>query len=248
MPFRIIIQLILIPLAIMSTAGEVSARDRLVFNTAALAPYHTPEQTGFIDAVLQQALGRIGLDITINALPAERAILNANSGIDDGDALRVAGMEKIYPNLVRVPEAIGEMRFVAFSRKADFSTSAWDSLKPYSVGLINGWKIYERNVTEAKQINRVKNVKQLFNLLAYDRADVVLYGEWQGLAYLNENGLAGVKILQPAFSRNDMYLYVHARHRDLVPGIAAALRDMKADGSYQRIVERILLPLARSNQ
>ena len=36
-----------------------------------------------------------------------------------------------------------------------------------------------------------------------------------------------------------MYLYLHRRHEALVPRIAQALREMKSDGSYNRILATV---------
>ena len=226
------------------TANTVLAQETLVLNTAAGAPYHTSEETGFVDRILREALGRIGIGVKIVKLPAERAIINANAGIGDGDAYRVAGLEKSYPNLVRVPENIATMTFVAFSKEMDFQTTGWMSLKPYSVGLITGWKIFEHNVTEAAQITKVKNKTQLFNLLVNGRAHVVLYEAWQGQAHLRKNKITVIKMLQPPFAEKDMFLYLHKKHRSLVPKVTAALRAMKADGTFQRLVDKLLTPLA----
>ena len=36
-----------------------------------------------------------------------------------------------------------------------------------------------------------------------------------------------------------MFLYLHRKHAALVPKLAAALRQMKADGSHQRILAAV---------
>ncbi len=36
-----------------------------------------------------------------------------------------------------------------------------------------------------------------------------------------------------------MYLYLHKKHQALVPRLAQALKDMKADGTYNRIMSAI---------
>jgi polar amino acid transport system substrate-binding protein len=45
--------------------------------------------------------------------------------------------------------------------------------------------------------------------------------------------------LSPALKDVDMYLYLHKKHEALVPRLAKALRDMKADGTYNRIMSSI---------
>jgi polar amino acid transport system substrate-binding protein len=36
-----------------------------------------------------------------------------------------------------------------------------------------------------------------------------------------------------------MYLYLHKKHQALVPKLSQAIRDIKADGSYNRILSTI---------
>ena len=40
-----------------------------------------------------------------------------------------------------------------------------------------------------------------------------------------------------------MYLYVHKSNQALVPELAAALRELKADGSYDALFSRVMEPL-----
>jgi len=194
-----------------------------------------------MDAVLKEVLGRVGIGVKVVRLPAERAIIDANAGISDGDSLRVAGLEKIYPNLIPVPEPIINWKFVAFAKEGDFQITNWKSLKPYSVGMITGWKIFENNVTEAAQITKVKNPAQLFNLLINDRTQLALYDAWGGLAHLRSNKINGVKMVKPPLASKDMFLYLHKKHQSLIPKVTASLRAMKADGTYQRLVKKLLM-------
>jgi len=53
-----------------------------------------------------------------------------------------------------------------------------------------------------------------------------------------------VTMLQPPLADKDMFLYLHKKHRNLIPRITASLRAVKADGTYQRLVDRFLTPLA----
>ena len=64
--------------------------------------------------------------------------------------------------------------------------------------------------------------------LAYTLAD--------GVALSRKLGLQGVVALSPTLKDVDMFLYLHRRHLAWVPKIAQALRDMKADGTYNRIM------------
>ena len=220
-----------------------AANNVLVLNTAFIDPLSSEKQTGFVDSIVSEALNQLGYELESVRLPAERALINANAGIDDGDLLRIGGLQKIYPNLIQVPEKIMDMEFVAFSRNASLPISGWQSLKPWSVAIITGWKILEQNITETAELTKVKNADLLFRLLLKNRTDIIVYSRWIGLAYIKKHRLKNIKILEPPLGRRSMYVYLHKKHRHLVPKLAASLRSMKRDGRYQHIFEKILAPL-----
>ena len=45
--------------------------------------------------------------------------------------------------------------------------------------------------------------------------------------------------LSPALKDVDMYLYLNKKHQALVPKLSQAIRNIKADGSYNRILSAI---------
>ncbi len=218
------------------------AQQTLALNTFAGPPLSTPEQTGFYDRILIEAFSRIGIAVTIGHLPAERSLVNANSGIDDGDFVRISGLEKIYPNLVRVPEKITDFEFVAFTKHLNLRTDSWMSLNPYYLGIVRGWKILEENLAGAQALLRMKNQRQLFKLLKNGRADAVVYSRLEGYGLMKELKMDDVIVLEPPLARREMFLYLNKKHAGLVPAAAAALQEMKRDGTYDRIKEETLSP------
>lgn len=221
----------------------VHANQTLVINTTGESPLNTPEQTGFLDLVAAEAFRRSGLKLETVMLPAERGLINVNLGIEDGEMSRIAGLEKIYPNLIRVPETIMDWEFYAFSELKIDLNGGWSDLANYSVAFINGWKILERNVPVETEITKVKNPEQLFYLLARKRTQVVIYERWAGLRQIQQTQLKTVRLIQPALSKRKMYMYLHKKHRVLAIKIAEALESMKRDGTYDKLVEQILKPL-----
>jgi polar amino acid transport system substrate-binding protein len=221
--------------------------DTLVLNTGVRAPYTMPDRSGFLDRVVAEAFRRVGLKAEVQVYEAsERAMQNANAGIDDGIALRIKGLEAQYPNLVRVSEKVIDNDFVAYSRRHRFPTSDWQSLAPYQVAHIIGWKVFESRLGERRDVTRVRDAEQLFELLRQDRADIVLYERWQGLWWARKIGL-DARPLEPPLAIQEMFIYLHSKHARLADKVAAALAAMKQDGSYQRIVRDTLAPLAARN-
>lgn len=224
-------------------AAPVRAAEKLVLSSGVLAPYTTPDRRGFLDQLVRAVFREIGLEgeLIIYPTATERGMLNANEGVDDGLAMRVAGLETQYPNLIRVPEEVAVNDFVAITIGPRFATDGWDSLKPYVVSYIIGWKVFEYNVPQGKEITLVRDADQLFGLLARGRADVALYERWQGLAKTRSLGLKA-QVLEPPLVRTKMYMYLHKKHADLVPRVTAALAKLKRDGTYQRIYDSTLKP------
>lgn len=218
--------------------------ETLVLSTGVGPPFTTPQRDGFLDRLMAEAFRRAGADVQIRVHESsERALINANNGDDDGVVPRIKGLEKQYPNLVRVPETVFDNDFVAYSIHHRFATPDWKSLAPYHVAYLIGWKIFENNLAGHREATAVKDAAQLFNLLRLERTDVILYERWQGLWMARELGLPAVA-MEPPLARQEMYCYLNRKHARLVPQVAAALAAMKRDGSYRRIFDATLTPLA----
>jgi len=86
----------------------------------------------------------------------------------------------------------------------------------------------------------------LFPMLELGRADIVLYEQWGGLYLLAGYKPTTIRELKPPLASRPLYMYLNKAHQDMVPKVSNALRQMKADGSYQKIVDRILTPLKSS--
>jgi len=214
----------------------------LSLTTGALPPLTaSPGHPGFIDQLARAAFARIGVPVEVTTVPTERSLLNVNAGLDDGDIFRVEGVDREYPNLVRIPEKTLDNDFVAYTKRVDIQIRTWADLKPYSVAYATGWKPYERNVQGVRDLTKTPSIHELFPLLENGRADVVLVDRWQGQWVVRQQGHK-VRLIEPPLARFEMFMYLHKRHAALVPRVAQALRDMKADGTYRRLYDAYLLP------
>lgn len=227
-------------LAILLFALPGAAAPKLVLNTSFFAPITSPQHDGALDLLYAELFRRLDLAVVIQAASAERGLLNANSGIDDGDVSRVLGIEQSYTNLVRVPEPVMRYQMVVFSRHADFTVDGAASLAPYDVGILTGWKILERSITGTRSLQKLETGRQLFAMLAMDRIDVAVIEKLEGLHFVQSMGLQDVRVLEPAYVEGDWFLYLNKKHAALAPRLAEQLRRMKRDGSYQRIFEQAL--------
>ena len=214
----------------------------LVINSAFTAPLTTPAQDGVFDQLMIEAFRRVGRAVRIETPPAERGLINANEGIDDGDGPRIESIDQQYSNLVRVPEPLFDLDFVAFSEQ-DIPIDGWQSLLPYDVAIVRGWKILEANLAGVHSLVRVRTPELLFRLLANHRADVVVIERMIGQSLVHSMNLTRVRALSPSLAIRRSYLYLNRKHADLVPALATALSAMKQDGTFARIFARAGLPV-----
>lgn len=232
-------------LFLLGTVQSVVANPTIQLNTTGQPPLNTTAQKGFMDEVATEAFARIGYRLQTTQLPAERGLKRANKGLIDGEMSRVKGLNKVYKNLIRVPEKIMDWEFVAFSRNPVSMAQGWNSLSGKSVGYINGWKILENNIPASAEVTKMATAEKLFTLLDRKRADFIIYELWGGHHILDKLSFNNVKLCQPPLAVKEMFIYLHKKNKNLVPKLSAVLSGMKKDGSYQKLVNQHLKPLLK---
>ena len=216
------------------------AQSPLILSTFAGPPLSNKDQTGYYDLILIEAFNRAGIAIEIVQLPAERSLANANQGVTDGDFVRIAGLNSIYPNLLQVSEKLTDFEFVGFSRNVSIATTSWQSLQPYDVAIVRGWKILETNIVGSRSLVRVKDQNLLFTLLKNNRTDIVIYSRFEGYEMIRQLGIKDARILDPPLAIKEMFLYLNKKHQSLIPIIDEKLKEMKRDGSFDLITKKTL--------
>lgn len=236
--FRRVSVLLVVSLAMACVSLAQAEPLRLTSSTR--EPYFQPDGRGFLDRLIPEIFRRAGVEaVAVQYDGAARANINANSGIDDGVAIRSRLVENEFPNLIRVDEKVTDMEFVVFSLKHNFPVTGFESLRPYVVGYIFGWKAVEDNFVPGTAATKAPNAEQLFNLLESGYVDVVVFERWMAGHYLVKRGLKA-RMLRPPLVTTELFIHLNKKHAHLAAPVAAALRAMKADGSYQRIVAETL--------
>ncbi|WP_051333497.1 substrate-binding periplasmic protein [Aliagarivorans marinus] len=186
--------------------------------------------------IMSEVYQRLGLDLDLRYMPPKRALVDANNGKSDGELFRIAGIESLYPNLVRVPVPIYTIEGVVFSKLHDFQVAGWESLRPYRIWGLRGVHFSE---VGTRGFNREFNnrVEPLFKKLAAERLDVVVETKFSGAIILQQLGLQQViKTLEPSLARFELYHYLHKDHQALLPMFEATLTEMQRDGSLAALI------------
>ncbi|HLO79112.1 MAG TPA: hypothetical protein VK196_21860 [Magnetospirillum sp.] len=233
-------------LALCLTSASAAAADGLVLSSGMHEPWTNAEGTGFTNVFVKELFARLGLKAEVVFNPAAaRALQLADDGTDDGLAARIAGLEKEYPNLVRVPEPIFINDFVAAGPPGAQPIRTWDDLRPHSVAHILGWQVFEHNLPPVRELTTAKDSKQLMGLLKAARVETILHERWQAVWQAREQGV-DMSIHEPPLVSTPMYMYLHRRHADLIPRVATELAAMKAEGRAKAIMAQTLSRAGKS--
>ena len=206
-------------------------------------PYSTEKNDGFLDLLLNEIGNRLGIEFNVlKNIPPARALFKLNEGTIDGDFPRVSGLEKIYPSIIYVPEKIVDYYFVAFSYEKCPHPISFNSMKESKVGFIRGWKIYEQKTKNYSQlVHQTAKSIQLYKLLDRKRIKYALHEHYIGNKFIADLMLENIiHECTPPLMIKPMYLYLNKKHRQLVPAISRVLKEIKQDGTYQRILDATL--------
>ncbi len=212
------------------------AGQTLVLSTPANPPYHYPNQTGTLDLFIKEAFSRVDVNVSLNYYPPEEALVKADKGETDGDAVRIDGLGSSYPNLLQVPAIAFKANFVAFTKNSKIELAGWQDLKTHDVGIIKGHKITEKMVTKTNSLTKSNNLESLFNLLVNDKVDLVVCEQIFGFEMAKKLSMTNIIILYPPLAKLLFYIYLHKKHELLIPGLIKAINNMHIDGTYNKIM------------
>jgi polar amino acid transport system substrate-binding protein len=228
--------LIFVMTVIVLTGSPLNAQEKMVFSTF-------PE-AGLVmvyKKVLTQAYERIGISIEIKHYPGERALDMSNSGKADGEAARLTAIEKNYTNLIRVPVPLYILKLVGFS-KQDIPVAGYESLKPYKLATLRGYKQVEGQIQKMNYI-ALPSFEQVLQMVDAGRVDIGITSLLDGLKVIKTLKLKGIKVLDPPFHEAPLYHYLHKKHENFVPKISASLQEMEKEGIIQKIGDEVVAEL-----
>ncbi len=220
--------------------SSLSARETLKISSAVFPPFTTENYDGFEERLVSEMYDRIGYDVDFRRLSGQRALKMVEQGRIDSTTMRVIGIVKNFKNMIQMTEPMFERDFVVFSKNRNLPIQNWDSLEPYSIAYMNGWKILDYNVKKYQSKKIAKKATQLFQFLVNDRVDLVIFARYSGLQILQNLGITDVYVVGKPLATKGMSLMLNKKHADLVPKLDNTLRAMKQDGSYQKIFDETL--------
>jgi len=236
--------LICVALLLMASGfpGSVNGTDKPLQRnqTIVFTTIFTPSMPFFskMSATYTEAFRRMGYGFKLISQPGERAMVDANQGIVDGEAGRVSIIDKQkYNNLIMVPQPITTMQDGAYSTDLSIKINGWKSLagKPYKVGLLKGIKSVEQKLpvyVDKKNIVTLSDVEQGIKMLQAKRIDLFIVGtQVEDSAYMQSGAYKEVKRVGIVETKV-LYPWLHKRHKNLIRPLADTLKTMKSEGWY----------------
>jgi polar amino acid transport system substrate-binding protein len=185
--------------------------------------------------VMLEAYRRAEISVQVTHYPGNRALKMSSTGAADAELYRIGAINKIYPDLIKIPVPLYFFEIRAFSKNFDFKPDGWKSLQDYKVGVLNGVKVTEKN-TEGMQRESVNNLQHMFALLESERIDLALTTNVAGNITMNELNFKHIKMLTPPVYSFPVFHFVHKSNSQLVPIISTTLTEMSNQGIINRII------------
>lgn len=221
----------------LSGSSISKTKDKLIFGTT-----NSPDTKLFKQAsiILTHAFSRLNYEFSLVNLPNKRNLLWANDEKLDGIAFRVDKLEDIYPNIVRVEEAIFTIKQWVYSRKP-IEVDGWQSLYPYTLAYEQGSLFIEENKDYFQYVIPVTSTESAFALVEKQRADFTITSQSTGdlLLERNKDYADKIKRQSPALLKTSMFSYLHQKHQGLAFDLAQELKKMKASGEYDVLMNQV---------
>lgn len=224
-------------------AADTKTEQPLVFATFPIPLMVESETEGVFIDLTNEIIKRLGVEASIRVSPPQRSINDLVKGRVDVlfPALDVFFVpDDVYS---RTDEIIYVKEDFVFTRKGDSKLTSIDDLKGKVVGVTRGYPY-------ASEVIRNETFKLDYSLtdeicvqkLIIGRIEAFIVEEKTGIRAFEKQGVKNLMQYNPALpiSRQDVY-YATGRNgngQELAADISAALKSMKADGTFERILSR----------
>lgn len=214
---------------LMLFGTEAHARESLK-----LAVLNTSPPSVIAGAMLSEIFRQANVPLVLVTMPAARSSVEADAGRVDGEVARVPSYGDAHPMLIRVDPPIDQLSISAYFKKTLRANIARkEDLIPYRVGYVHGLKATYDQVKDLPQFREAQSSKLLVLMLGANRFDAIVNNSASTDYYLFKLGYTDIE--QVELSREPVHLFLHQKHRDLVPLIASTIQKMTTSGELTRV-------------
>lgn len=197
--------------------ASIPATAQETFHISSITPIGGPEH-----ATLITAYSTLGIQVVFHELPGRRSLRASNDGIFDGEAARMAGIEKKYQNLIPIMVPIRTVRQYAYATTPIENLRVWEDMEGLKVGFRRGILINEKQA-QGLNVVPVSNFEELFARLERGAIHIAILEEKNSTSYT-----AGKLYRSPVpIETTLLYHYIHKSRAYLVDGLTKALQALE---------------------
>ena len=191
--------------------------------------------------MLRAVYAKLNIRLEFEDVPGKRALALSSAGEVDGEIQRIGTLSREYPTLLQVTPAINYIEPAVFATKLHFDVDGWNSIKPYSIGIVRGVGSSEAGTRGMGRVTATTSLESMIRMLDADRFEVMVTDLFSGLVAVRKLNLqARIYPLSPPLERISIYHYLHERHRDLVPKVGQVIAQMEASGELAALRETLV--------
>jgi polar amino acid transport system substrate-binding protein len=183
--------------------------------------------------IVREAFERAGLTVEFRPLPLIRSIEMANDGEIDGDLMRIETVAAAYPNLMMVPIAINRVDLAIYGIAPRISGLTRSEIRLMRVGVRRGNFVVARHSAGLSTIE-AQTPEATFDMVRSGRVGVAIATHVDTEAHIADGSVSGVQAWPCVWASELLSLLLNRRHRDQVPRIEGALRQMSREGLIDR--------------
>ncbi len=188
------------------------------------------------ETIMVQAYAALGYKLSVSYLPGKQALDKSNRGETDAELVRIEAVGRKYPNLVQVPEALFDVRGMAFSWNDTMRFQSAQDLWGRRVGIVKGIQ-WAAKIAEGQSPKLTENVHHLFELLANRQIDIALEAQLTGQPELKHFPNRGLVMLLESPIQFPVFHFLNKKHHNLIAPLAEEIRKMKERGEINRIFQ-----------
>jgi hypothetical protein len=191
--------------------------------------------------IYSEAFRRLGIKLELAVYPNQRIGVVLDQGVIDGEAARARVYSEVHPELIRVEESVLDVVFALYATNHAVELKRLDDLRRLKLRTAyrRGVVVCERalaSLLPPEQIIDVTGAEQGLQMLLSGRADVMCAVDQSLTNVLIGPEFAGVTSVRKVLGLQaaPLFPYLHRRHAELAPKLAAVLKAMKAEGLIER--------------
>jgi len=197
---------------------------------------HQTPRLAVSQSIMSQIYQRLGHSMTLVNYPPKRSLIEVNNGSANGELARSSLVEARYPNLIRIPYAIGTIKLVTIQVKNNPPIQQLAELKNHRVGVLRGYAMAEK-MSEHLTREIYNDLAGLFQGLMHGRVDVIFFSRLGAKHFIKKFKLEGkLAISEKAFKEIPLYHYMHTNSANIAQTLEDEMKKMQATGELQALI------------